>query len=104
MGSASLKSLNRFISDREVYEKQQKNYNIINVQPKEYKDTINLFPKYRLENSDANYFKKMQIESQISAKLGQFKPQTNPEQTLNTTPAPKRGKYLNNVDEVKDII
>jgi len=48
VGSNSLKSLNRFISDKEVYEKQQKNYNIISVQPKEYQDTIKFFPKYRL--------------------------------------------------------
>lgn len=61
MGSSSLKSLNRYISDKEVYEKQQKNYNIINVQPKEYQDTIKVFPKYHLENEDANYFRKMQL-------------------------------------------
>ena len=48
VGSSSLKNLNRFISDKEVYEKQQKNYNIISVQPKEYQDTIKMFPKYRL--------------------------------------------------------
>ena len=62
VGTNSLKSLNQFISDKEVYEKQQKTYNIINVQPKEYHDTIKLFPKYRLENEDKNYFKKLQIE------------------------------------------
>ncbi len=61
VGSASLKSLNRYISDKEVYEKQQKNYNIINVQPKQYEDTIKLFPKYRLENEDRSYYKKLQI-------------------------------------------
>lgn len=36
VGTNSLKSLNRFISDKEVYDKQQRNYNIISVQPKEY--------------------------------------------------------------------
>ena len=61
VGSSSLKSLNRYISDKEVFEKQQKNYNIISVQPKEYQDTIKMFPKYRLENQDQNYFRKMQL-------------------------------------------
>jgi hypothetical protein len=50
VGTNSLKSLNRYISEKEVYEKQQKGYNIISVQPKEYEDTIKVYPKYRLEN------------------------------------------------------
>ncbi len=69
VGSNSLKSLNRFISDKEVFEKQQKNYNIISIQPKEYQDTIKMFPKYRLENEDQNYFKKLQLEKELANKL-----------------------------------
>ena len=69
VGSNSLKTLNRYISDREIYEKQQKNYNIISVQPKEYQDTIKVFPKYHLEDQDHNYFRKMQIEKDIASKL-----------------------------------
>ena len=69
VGSNSLKTLNRYISDREVYEKQQKNYNIISVQPKEYQDTIKMFPKYHLEDQDQNYFRKMQLEKDLANKL-----------------------------------
>lgn len=36
LGSNSLKSLHPYISDKEVYEKQQQKFNIINSQPKEY--------------------------------------------------------------------
>ena len=69
VGSNSLKTLNRYISDREVFEKQQKNYNIISVQPKEYQDTIKMFPKYHLEDQDQNYFRKMQLEKDLASKL-----------------------------------
>lgn len=69
MGTNSLKSLNRFISDREVFEKQQKNYNIINVQPNECQPTIKMFPKYHLEDQDHNYFRKMQLERDLSNKM-----------------------------------
>ena len=58
VGSNSLKSLNHHISDKEVYEKQQSRFNIINAQPKLYEDTIRFFPKYRYENLDRNFFKK----------------------------------------------
>lgn len=102
VGSNSLKSLNRYISDKEVYEKQQKGYNIISVQPKEYEDTIKVYPKYRLENEDRNYYKKLQIEREICNKLNTNK------QLLQQLPNPEkkalRGKYLNNVDEVADIL
>lgn len=36
------------ISDKQVYERQAKNYNIISIRPKEVADTIKKFPKYRL--------------------------------------------------------
>lgn len=52
-----------------MFEKQQKNYNIISVQPKEYQDTIKVFPKYHLEDQDHNYFRKMQIEKDLTSKL-----------------------------------
>lgn len=104
VGTNSLKSLNRYISDKEVYDKQQKGYNIISVQPKEYEDTIKVYPKYRLENEDRNYYKKLQIEKEISNKLNTNKlllqQLANPE----TQKRAVRGKYLNNVDEVADIM
>ena len=52
------------IDDKRVYERQAKNYNIINIQPKEYHDTIKQFPKYRLENQDGNFYKKVQLENE----------------------------------------
>jgi len=97
VGINSLKSLNRFISDKEVYEKQQKNYNIISVQPREYQDTIRMFPNYRLENEDHNYYKKMQLEKEFATKYQTRKqqaiklPAINPESSAR----PVREKYLN---------
>ena len=98
--------MNRFISDKEVYEKQQKNYNIISVQPREYPDTIKVFPKYRLENEDQNYFKKLQLEKEFANKLQVNKELFKRQSSLNpeVIKKPMRGKYLNNVDEVADII
>ena len=92
-----------------MFEKQQKNYNIISVQPKEYQDTIKMFPKYHLENDDSHYYKKMQLEKELTQKLLHNKqelrkPMPNPElpAVSNTLPeVPRkamRGKYLNNVD------
>ena len=110
--SNSLKSLNRFISDKEVYDKQSRNYNIISAQPKEFDDTIKVFPKYRLENSDSNYQRKIQLERDMTQRVlnhklnvGQhgIRQQPNPE-AARPQEGPKRGKYLNNVDEVRDII
>lgn len=108
-GTHSLKSLNRFISDKEVYEKQQKNYNIISAQPKEYEDTIKIYPKYRLENSEGNYQRKMKLEKDLADRLLNQKlqvreGQSNPEAGMEFRAGTKRGKYLNNVDEVRDII
>ena len=66
-----------------------------------------MFPKYRLENEDQNYFKKLQLEKELANKLlvnrqeakkGRY---VNPE---SQTPKPMRGKYLNNVDEVADVL
>jgi hypothetical protein len=120
IGTNSLKSLNRYISDREVYEKQQKNYNIISVQPKEYQDTIKMFPKYHLEDQDHHYFRKMQIERELASKLMLNRDSLRHGRTVSLHPAPQqqmavnpesspavrpmRGKYLNNVDEVADIL
>ena len=61
IGTNSLKNLNR-ISDQVVFDKQQKNYNIISVQPKEYQGTIHMFPKLHVEDQDHQYFRKMQVE------------------------------------------
>lgn len=104
MGTNSLKSLNRYISDKEIYEKQQKGYNIISVQPKEYEDTIKVYPKYRLENEDRNYYKKLQIEKEISNKLNTNKQLLQQLANPETQKKAVRGKYLNNVDEVADIM
>lgn len=62
----SLSRLAGRISDKEIYEKQQKGYNIINVQPKEYCDTLRVYSKYRFEDLDRNYFKKLEIEAKIN--------------------------------------
>lgn len=104
VGTNSLKSLNRYISDKEIYEKQQKGYNIISVQPKEYEDTIKVYPKYRLENEDRNYYKKLQIEKEISNKLNTNKQLLQQLANPETQKKAVRGKYLNNVDEVADIM
>ena len=40
---------------KDVFQNQQKNFNIINLKPKIYKSSINLFPKYRLERMDSDY-------------------------------------------------
>ena len=69
VGNSSLKGINRYISDKDVFEKQSKNYNIISVQPRETMDTIKVFPKYRLENEDRNYFRKMELEKELSSKM-----------------------------------
>ena len=84
-------------------------------------DTIKVYPKLHLEDQDRNYFRKMELEKDISSKLnlnretirkgvlpaetrrssqviGDRMMQANPEAR------PMRGKYLNHVDEVADII
>ena len=69
-----------------------------------------MFPKYHLEDQDHNYFRKMQLEKDLSNKLnvnremikkGPSEFQVNPNPEANK---PMRGKYLNHVDEVADII
>ena len=114
-----MRSLNRIVSDREIYEKQTKNYNIISVQPKEVQDTIKVFPKLNLEDRDCNYFKKMEIEKELSSKLSinretlrkgvlptetRRSSQVIGDRMFNPENKPMRGKYLNHVDEVADII
>lgn len=88
-----------------MFEKQQRNYNIISVQPREYQDTIKLFPKYRLENLDHNYFRKMQLERELADKMQANRQEIRMGRRLDEEPPkPMRGKYLNNVDEVADIL
>lgn len=45
-GSSSLDKLPK-ISDKNVFESQQKQFNIVNLCPKEYKQSIKMFPKFR---------------------------------------------------------
>lgn len=77
-GTSSLGSLPKFINERDIYEKQQKKYNIITILPKEYNETIKKYPKYRLENMDLNYYKKLKLEEEYHPKRSQVL--TNPEQ------------------------
>ena len=90
------------------------------MQPKELQDTIKMFPKYHLEDQDRNYFRKMELEKDISNKLtlnretirkGVLPAETRrssqvigDRQVANPESKPMRGKYLNHVDEVADII
>ena len=45
-GSNSLGNLFK-ISDKEIYENQQKKYNIVTMNPKPYNQSIKMFPKLR---------------------------------------------------------
>lgn len=63
-GSNSLTSLPKLLNERDIYEKQEKKYNIISIQPKEYQETIKKYPKFHLENLDENYYKKLQLQNQ----------------------------------------
>ena len=47
-GSSSLGNLGK-ISDKNVFENQQKDFNIVTLCPKEYKQSIKMFPKFRNE-------------------------------------------------------
>ena len=47
-------------SEKDVYNKQNANFNIISLKPKEYNETIKQYPKYTLEDKDAYYYRKMQ--------------------------------------------
>lgn len=59
-GSNFLAKLHFLNSDIEVYEKQRwdRQSDIINNQPREYKDTIKIFPKIRFENYDNTYWRR----------------------------------------------
>lgn len=106
------------MSERDIYEKQQKKYNIITIQPKEYNETIKKYPIYRLENSDENYYRKLKLQEEYNPKRTTLlsNSQINPEynsllaskaelkKSPDTQPgeaqnAPKiRPKMLNNID------
>lgn len=38
----------KLFNERDIYEKQEKKYNIISIQPKQYHETIKKYPKYHL--------------------------------------------------------
>lgn len=52
------------LNERDIYEKQEKKYNIITIQPKEYNETIKKYPKYRLEHIDQNYYRKLKLQEE----------------------------------------
>jgi hypothetical protein len=58
-GTSSLGTLPKFVNERDIYEKQEKKYNIISIQPKRYQETIKKYPKFHLEDLDQNYYKKL---------------------------------------------
>ena len=47
-GTNSLSRVGKHLNERDIYEKQEKKYNIISIMPKEYKETIKKYPKYHL--------------------------------------------------------
>lgn len=59
-GSSSLSKLQMVSSDREVYEKQRKGRenDIISQTPREYVDSIKVFPKIRFERYDQDYWRR----------------------------------------------
>ena len=57
-GSNSLSKLPRVDNDIDVVSKQKKEVNIITQVPKEYKDVIKVFPKYRFETLDQDYWRR----------------------------------------------
>lgn len=65
-GSNSLGHLPRLLNERDIYEKQEKKYNIITIQPKDYQETIKKYPKYHLEDHDLNYYRKLQIQDEYN--------------------------------------
>ena len=65
-GSNSLGQLPRMLNERDIYEKQEKKYNIITIQPKDYQETIKKYPKYHLENQDQNYYRKLQLQDEYA--------------------------------------
>ena len=70
-GTNSLVRLPKYTSEREIYEKQEKKYNIISIQPKKYRETIKKYPKFHLENLDGNYYKKLELQNEYDQ---QFQP------------------------------
>lgn len=59
-GSSSLSKLPRLDSDIDVYSKQRKDreIDIISQEPKLYKDVIKVFPTYRQETLDQDYWRR----------------------------------------------
>lgn len=67
------------VNERDIYDKQEKKYNIITIQPKEHEETIKKYPIYRLEDQDQNYYRKLQIQDYYSRKFDNRHKQNNPE-------------------------
>ena len=57
MSNYGTKSLS--VTEKDVYNKQNANFNIISLKPKEYQETIKQYPKYTLEDKDPYYYRKM---------------------------------------------
>ena len=59
-GSNSLSKLKPLNNDREVFEKQRtgREIDILSHAPKDYKDSIKVFPKIRFENYDRDYWRR----------------------------------------------
>jgi hypothetical protein len=116
-----LGNLHKFVNERDIYEKQEKKYNIITIQPKEYNETIKKYPKYRLENIDNNYYRKLKLQEEYTQAYNQShakrnRSNANPESNPNPSPNPNqatnptqsnnaaqqgkafRPKMLNNID------
>lgn len=116
-GTNSLGHLPRVLNERDIYEKQEKKYNIITIQPKEHQETIKKYPKYRLENQDNNYYKKLQIQDEYNQQHeSRIRETNNPEAYPRQNYAPIisrqpsevsqafRPKMLNNLDELGGVL
>ena len=115
-GTSSLGQLPRVLNERDIYEKQEKKYNIITIQPKDYNETIKKYPKYHLENQDQNYYKKLQLQDEYNRYQDSRikETQQNPE-FHSHDPVPLtnhshqksqtfRPKMLNNIDELGGVL
>ena len=52
------------VDEKDIYEKQERKYNIISILPKTHNETIKKYPKFRLENSDENYQRTLQLQKE----------------------------------------
>ena len=47
------------IEDKDIYQRQSKQFNIISMEPLSHQETIKKYPKFTLEDKDAYYYRKM---------------------------------------------